>query len=133
MRGSLEAGQIAVVIPCFHEELTIGKVIDDFRRELPNAAIFGIDNCSTDRSAAMAAEHGATVLREPRQGKGFVVDSMLANVDAEAYVRWTGTIPTRPSRCTRFSDRCSKARRHVRRRAAGDVFRWFLPPASSVR
>ncbi len=90
MRGSGEAVRIAVMIPCFNEELTIGKVIDDFRRELPHALIVVVDNSSTDRSAAMAADRGATVLRESRPGKGFVVDSMLAKVDADAYVMVDG-------------------------------------------
>lgn len=90
MRGPLESVRVAVVIPCFNEEVTIGKVIDDFRRELPDAAIVVIDNCSTDRSAAVAAQRGATVLREPRQGKGYVVESMLARVDADLYVMVDG-------------------------------------------
>jgi len=90
MKGSGEVVRIAVVIPCYNEELTIAKVIDDFRRELPDAEVVVVDNCSTDRSAAIAAEHGAIVLREPRQGKGYVVDSMLAKVDADVYVMVDG-------------------------------------------
>jgi glycosyltransferase involved in cell wall biosynthesis len=90
MKGSGETVRTAVLIPCFNEELTIGKVIDDFRRELPGATVVVVDNCSTDRSAAIAAERGAIVLREPRQGKGYVVDSMLARVDADLYVMVDG-------------------------------------------
>lgn len=74
---------VAVVIPCFDEELTIGRVVDDFRRELPHASVVVLDNRSTDRSAEIAWAHGALVLREPRPGKGFVVQSMLERVDAE--------------------------------------------------
>ena len=56
--------RIAVFIPCLDEEQTIGKVVDDFRRELPDAAIFVIDNGSTDRTAQIAEEHGARVVSE---------------------------------------------------------------------
>lgn len=89
MAGASEP-KISVLIPCFNEESTIGKVIDDFRRELPSAQIFVFDNCSTDGSAAEAARHGATVLKEPRRGKGYVVDSMFARVDADVYVMVDG-------------------------------------------
>lgn len=90
MRGSLETVRIAVMIPCFNEELTIGKVVDDFRRELPDATIVVVDNCSTDRSAEVAEARGAILVREPRQGKGYVVESMLARVEADAYVMVDG-------------------------------------------
>jgi glycosyltransferase involved in cell wall biosynthesis len=81
---------IAVVIPCYNEEPTIAEVVDDFRRELPDARIIVVDNCSTDRSAAIAAARGATVLKEPRQGKGFVVQTMLEEIDADIYVMVDG-------------------------------------------
>lgn len=72
--------EIAVLIPCYNEELTVGKVIDDFRRELPEASIYVFDNCSTDSTTKIAREHGAIVFKESRKGKGFVVDSMFARV-----------------------------------------------------
>src|SRR5262249_26664460 len=78
--------QIAVIIPCYNEEITIGKVIDDLRRELPEADIYVFDNCSTDSTAEMAREHRAKVLKEPRKGKGFVVESTFARVKADLYV-----------------------------------------------
>jgi glycosyltransferase involved in cell wall biosynthesis len=85
------AGQrIAVLIPCHNEEATIGKVVDDFRARLPEAQIYVFDNCCTDRTAAIAAEHGATVVIEPRQGKGFVVEGMLDRVEADYYVMVDG-------------------------------------------
>src|SRR5438445_216394 len=64
---------VAVVIPCRNEERSIGKVVDDFRRALPEAEIVVVDNASTDATAMRAAEAGATVLRESRRGKGFAV------------------------------------------------------------
>jgi len=81
---------IAVVIPCYQEELTIGKVVRDFRRELPDAAIFVYDNNCTDRTAAVAREAGAVVRREKRQGKGYVVASMFEQVDADVLVMVDG-------------------------------------------
>ena len=45
---------IAVLIPCFNEEITIGKVIDDFKKELPDAIIYVFDNNSTDNTAKVA-------------------------------------------------------------------------------
>ena len=92
--------RIAVLIPCHDEQATIAKVIDDFRAALPDAAIYVFDNCCTDRTAAIAAEHGAVVLTEPRQGKGFVVENMLDRVEADYYVMADGddTYPAEKAR-----------------------------------
>ncbi len=77
---------IAVLIPCYNEEMTVGKVIDDFHRELPSAAVYVFDNCSTDATTRVAQEHGAVVLKECRKGKGYVVDGMFARIKADVYV-----------------------------------------------
>lgn len=84
------APKIAVVIPCYQEELTIGKVVREFRRELPQAEIYVYDNNCTDRTAANAREAGAVVRREKRQGKGFVVASIFEQVDADILVMVDG-------------------------------------------
>lgn len=78
--------RVAVLIPCYQEELTVGKVVHDFRRQLPGADVYVYDNNSTDRTGERAAEAGAIVRREKRQGKGFVVASMLEQVEADIYV-----------------------------------------------
>lgn len=57
--------KIAVLIPCYNEALTIGKVVDDFMRELPEANIYVYDNNSSDDTACIAREHGAIVRFEP--------------------------------------------------------------------
>lgn len=85
-----EKSEIAILIPCYNEEITVGKVVGDFRRELPEATVYVFDNCSTDRTAELAAEAGAVVLREPRQGKGFVVERMLDTIRADYYVMVDG-------------------------------------------
>jgi glycosyltransferase involved in cell wall biosynthesis len=81
---------IAVLIPCHNEQLSVGKVIDDFRRELPQAGIYVVDNASTDDTAKIAAEHGAAVIRELRLGKGFAIDAMFDTVRADVYVMVDG-------------------------------------------
>ena len=82
----MKTPKIAVLIPCFNEGLTIGKVVGDFRVELPEAKIFVFDNNSTDDTAAKAAAAGAVVMKEPRQGKGNVIEQMFRTVDADVYV-----------------------------------------------
>ncbi len=84
------APRIAVIIPCYNEEQSIGKVVSDFAGALPEAKIYVYDNNSTDQTAAIAAQHGAIVRREQRQGKGNVVRRMFADVDADIYVMVDG-------------------------------------------
>jgi glycosyltransferase involved in cell wall biosynthesis len=81
---------IAVLIPCYQEELTIGKVVQDFQRELPDARIYVYDNNCTDATAANAKKAGAIVRREKRQGKGFVVASMFDQVKEDILVMVDG-------------------------------------------
>ena len=81
---------IAVLLPCYNEEVTIGKVVRDFRVALPDAAIYVYDNNSTDRTAEIATAEGAIVRKEPRQGKGNVIRSMFENIDADVYVMADG-------------------------------------------
>src|SRR5439155_20700174 len=78
--------RVAVLVPCFNEEATIGKVIGDFRAALPKATVYVYDNNSTDRTVEVARAAGALVRRESHQGKGNVVRRMFADVDAEVYV-----------------------------------------------
>ena len=79
-------GHVAVLIPCYNEELTVGEVIDDFRRVLPGASIYVYDNNSSDRTAQVAREHGAQVRFEPSQGKGVTVRQMFRDIEADYYL-----------------------------------------------
>ena len=81
---------VAVLIPCFNEEKTIRKVIEDFQRVLPEAVIYVYNNNSSDRTAEIAAEAGAVVRNEFRQGKGNVIRRMFREVDAECYIMVDG-------------------------------------------
>ncbi len=92
------AERIAILIPCHNEEATVGKVIDDFRAQLPHATIYVFDNRSTDATSTIAAEHGAVVLKEPRKGKGYVIESMLDRVRADLYVMVDGDATYPPER-----------------------------------
>lgn len=78
--------EIAVLIPCYNEALTVGKVVDDFKKELPQAKIYVYDNKSKDDTYAIAKQHGAIVRYEPNQGKGNVVRSMFREIEADYYV-----------------------------------------------
>lgn len=78
--------EVAVLLPCYNEELAVGSVVTSFRQSLPAAAIYVYDNASEDRTAEMARAAGAIVRREPRRGKGNVVRSMFADIDADVYV-----------------------------------------------
>jgi glycosyltransferase involved in cell wall biosynthesis len=82
--------RIAVLLPCYNEELTIEKVIRDFQQELPDATIYVYDNNSRDKTAEIARRAGAVVRREIRQGKGNVVRSMFRDIDADLYVMADG-------------------------------------------
>ena len=81
---------IAVLLPCYNEEVTIGKVVRDFKNSLPDATIYVYDNNSTDRTAEIAEAEGAIVRREPRQGKGNVIRAMFEDIDADVYVMADG-------------------------------------------
>src|SRR4051795_11329239 len=78
--------RIAVLVPCFNEEAAVATVVANFRNALPSAEIYVYDNNSSDRTTAIAAEAGAQVRSERRQGKGHVVRRMFADVDADIYV-----------------------------------------------
>jgi glycosyltransferase involved in cell wall biosynthesis len=78
--------RVTVAIPCYNEAPTIAKVVADFRAQLPEAEILVVDNNSTDGSAEAARAAGARVLREKRQGKGHVMQTILETVEADVCV-----------------------------------------------
>lgn len=81
---------IAVLIPCYNEEITIGKVVNDFHAALPSATVYVYDNNSSDRTAEIASTAGAIVRKEPRQGKGNVIRAMFEDIDADVYIMADG-------------------------------------------
>ena len=87
---ALSGKGVAVLIPCYNEDITIEKVVKDFKRELPLAEIYVYDNNSTDSTANRAREAGAIVRFETRQGKGNVVRQMFRDIDADVYIMVDG-------------------------------------------
>jgi glycosyltransferase involved in cell wall biosynthesis len=83
---SEDCRRVAVLLPCYNEEKTVGQVVMDFRAQLPAASIYVFDNNSSDCSAQVAQRAGAIVVREMRQGKGHVIRSMFRKIDADIYV-----------------------------------------------
>ncbi|MBD5478440.1 MAG: glycosyltransferase [Lachnospiraceae bacterium] len=81
---------VAVLIPCYNEEQTIRKVVEDAKKVLPEAVIYVYDNNSSDATAQIAAEAGAVVRYESLQGKGNVIRSMFRDIDAHCYVMVDG-------------------------------------------
>lgn len=101
--------KIAVLIPCYNEEKTIGKVVTDFKRELPEAVIYVYDNNSQDNTAGIAKQAGAVVRHEYQRGKGNVIRRMFREIDAAAYIMIDGddTYPAEyaPQMCQKILER----------------------------
>ena len=88
--SSSPSPSIAVTIPCYQEEKTIGQVVAGFRTQLPNATVYVFDNNCTDRTAEFARAAGATVIREKKQGKGYVVATLFEVIDADIIIMVDG-------------------------------------------
>ena len=99
-KGDRPMDKIAILIPCYNESRTIGKVIADLRRSLPESSIYVYDNNSTDNTALIAESAGAIVRHEYQQGKGNVIRRMFREIDAECYIITDGddTYPAEASR-----------------------------------
>lgn len=82
--------RIAVLIPCYNEEKTVRKVVEDFKKELPEAKIYVYNNNSTDNTVEEALKAGAIVRHAYQQGKGNVIRKMFREVDAEVYLMVDG-------------------------------------------
>ena len=82
--------QISVVIPCLNEEDAVGRVVEQalegIRRSERPGEVIVVDNASTDRSAEVAAEHGAHVVSERRRGYGSAYLAGLAQARGEYIV-----------------------------------------------
>lgn len=81
---------VAVVVPCHNEAITVERVVESFISALPGCSVIVVDNASTDDTAARARRAGAKVLVEPRPGKGFAVHRLFSDVDAACYVMVDG-------------------------------------------
>ena len=88
--------RIAVLLPCYNEEATIGATVEGFRSALPAATVYVYDNNSRDRTRKVAADAGAVVRSERQQGKGHVVRRMFADIDADVYIMADGDLTYDP-------------------------------------
>jgi glycosyltransferase involved in cell wall biosynthesis len=84
--GFMTEPRIAVIIPCWNEEVAIPRVVASFRAALPDARIYVYDNNSTDGTAEAARAAGADLRRETLQGKGNVIRRAFADVEADLFV-----------------------------------------------
>jgi glycosyltransferase involved in cell wall biosynthesis len=88
--SNLSCSRIAVLIPCYNEEVAIKNVVEDFKKAIPSAIVYVYDNNSTDNTVSVAKKAGAIVRFEPLQGKGLVVRRMFADIEADVYVLTDG-------------------------------------------
>lgn len=89
-KAEARALRVAILIPCLNEEVTIAKVVGDFRTAVPDADIFVCDNGSSDNTVSVAKAAGATVIRESMRGKGNAIRRLFGDVDADVYVMVDG-------------------------------------------
>ena len=106
-----------ILIPCYNEASTIGKVVRDFRKALPEAVIYVYDNNSTDGTAEIAEQAGAVVRYEYQQGKGNVIRRMFREIDAECYIITDGD-DTYPAECA--PEMADRVLRHQADMVVGD-------------
>lgn len=88
--ATIQSPHVAILVPCLNEEVTIAKVVTDFKAAVPNADIYVCDNGSTDNTVRVAEDAGATVIQEKMRGKGNAIRRLFADVDADVYVMIDG-------------------------------------------
>ena len=91
-----QSPRVAVLLPCYNEEATIGATVKGFRKALPGATVYVYDNNSADKTCKVAARAGAVVRSERQQGKGHVVRRMFADIDADVYLMADGDLTYDP-------------------------------------
>jgi glycosyltransferase involved in cell wall biosynthesis len=87
---SMDYSHVAVLVPCYNEEVTVAKVVKDFQKALPGSTVYVFDNNSSDRTSEIAKKEGAVVVASPRQGKGNVIQHMFDDVEADIYIMIDG-------------------------------------------
>ena len=102
--------RIAVLVPCYNEAVTVAKVVEDFRRALPDASVHVFDNNSKDETAAIARAAGARVQSVTLQGKGHVVRRLFADIEADYYVLVDGDDTYDAASARRLVDHCRDGR-----------------------
>ncbi|MEK7358448.1 MAG: glycosyltransferase family 2 protein [Bdellovibrionota bacterium] len=133
---------VAFAVPCFNEEATIGRVVEDCRRFMPEAEVYVFDNNSRDQTAVRASRAGARVVHSARKGKGEVIrhafevlktdvviivdgDDTYAIERAPEMVRIIADESVDMVVCNRHSDDKSKAYRRFHK-IGNQVFSWLV-------
>jgi glycosyltransferase involved in cell wall biosynthesis len=75
-----------VILPCLNEEESLPKVLGDLPVAELGLRVVVVDNGSTDRSAEVAVECGAEVVREEERGYGAACLRGMAEIDGEEFV-----------------------------------------------
>jgi glycosyltransferase involved in cell wall biosynthesis len=96
--------KVAILIPAFNEAKSIAEVVKDYQAVLPDAKVYVYDNNSTDQTGQLAAQAGAIVVHEPRQGKGNVIRSMFRQIDADVYIMTDGDNTYPPDQAREMAD-----------------------------
>jgi len=81
---------VAVIVPCYNEEKTIARVVEDARKYLPGARVYVYDNNSKDATKTVAAAAGAIVRSEIRQGKGFALRKSFIDANEDYLIMIDG-------------------------------------------
>ena len=83
------------LIPCYNEELTVGKVVDEFRKELPKPTFtYLITIVKIVRLKRLNMERRSLF----QAGKGHAVQAMFDKIEADYYVMVDGD-DTYPAKC----------------------------------
>ena len=89
--------KIALIVPCFNEELSITDVVKGFKEAIPEISVYVFDNNSNDETRLVSEKAGAIVVSVPLRGKGNVVRRMFADVEADIYIMVDGDATYDPS------------------------------------
>src|SRR5262249_48218601 len=108
---------LLVLIPALNEEAAIGRVVRSVRAVMKNAPILVVDDCSSDATAQIAREAGASVVSLPRHlGLGGCVQTgykLAFQLGFEYVVRVDGDGQHDPRDIPRIYERLVESRAHM--------------------
>ena len=78
--------RVSFLIPAYNEAATIGEVLERVEALDLDKQVIVVDDGSTDETAAIAEQKGATVFRQPNRGKGAAIRAAIPHIDGEIAV-----------------------------------------------
>ena len=78
--------RVSFLIPAYNEEATIGEVLERIAMLGLDAQVVVVDDGSSDRTAEIGEEHGATVIRQANAGKGAAIRAAIGAIDGDVAV-----------------------------------------------